>query len=296
MDLPKRSEAAVTGNVAIDALASTLNNFANVISVPVEKDLGIDLICELMESNNPTGMPFYVQCKGTKEANKDKDFFSIPIKVSTINYWLINKAPVLLILVDNKCHEFYWTYPYDQIKERLKEIQKNKTVNIKISKENCFSFGEEKVPDRIHRIIKQFYPTELSMMFKELKHGVSLQVGDIYELYREFKELKVREKSRLRYVEKKHLQYIIKIRDQFSHFFVTSDIRVWREFNNQLCFFLFKKTDNGNCYYIADVIILFNTDGSLDHIIELANREWLDTKGDINECFEAIVRHLNKIY
>jgi hypothetical protein len=172
-----------------------LNNFASVISVPVEKDLGIDLVCELMEANNPTGLPFYIQCKGTKKAKKGS-FFSIPIKVSTINYWLINKAPVLLILVDKKHQEFYWTYPYDQIMGRWKEIQKNKTLNIKISRENSFSFGQEEIPDQMDNIIRRFDSTDILMKYKEMIHGVSLQVGNIYELYREFKELKVRERSR----------------------------------------------------------------------------------------------------
>ncbi|RIU92055.1 DUF4365 domain-containing protein [Oceanobacillus picturae] len=295
MNLPKRSEAVRTGNVAVDVLASTLNNFANVISVPVENDLGIDLICELMESNIPTGSTFNIQCKGTKDAKENKDFFSIPIKVSTINYWLINKAPTLLILVDIKNHVFYWTYPYYQINERLKEIQRNKTVNIKISREDCFSFGEA-IPEQMGKIVKEFDYTIINMKFKELKHGVSLQVGDIYKLYREFKEQKFKEKFRLSNIEKEFLQYVLNIREQFSHFFVTSDIRIWRDFNNQLCFFLFKKTDNGNCYYIADVIIYFKHDGSLEYIIELTNRAWLNVEGDIYENIEAIVRHLNEIY
>lgn len=296
MRLPKRPKAVVIGISAADALSSTLSQFANVLSVPVEKDLGIDLMCELIESNSPTGMPFYVQCKGTDKAIEDKDSFSISIKVSTINYWLISKAPVFLILVDKERQKFYWAYPYEQIKKRLHKIQKKQTVVISIPMENCFSFVDKKISHQMDRIIKQFDSKELLMKSKEIEHGVTLEVEDMYQLYYKFKKLKSIEKSKLRDPKTKHLRYVRKVREQFSHFFITSDIRVWREFNNQLCFFLFKKIDHGNCYYIADVIILFNPDGSLDHIIQLTNNLWLDTKGDINDSFEPIVRHLNKIY
>jgi hypothetical protein len=54
--------------------------------------------------------------------------------------------------------------------------------------------------------------------------------------------------------------------------------------------------ENGNCYYIVDVIIYLDSYGSLDQIIELTNGEWLNTKGEISEYLEAIVRHLNNIY
>lgn len=296
MDLPKRSNASVTGISAAEALSSTLTNFANVVSVPVENDFGIDFMCELIKSNSPTGIPFYVQCKGTDKTIQDKTSFSIQIKVSTINYWLINNAPVLLILVDKERQKFYWTYPYNQLKDRLKEIQNQKKVNINVSMENHFSFGEKKIPQLISQIIKDFDHEEILMTFKEIEYGVSLKIGNIYELYREFKELKSKEKLSLRRAKKNHLQYVRKVREQFSHFFITSDIRIWREFSNQLCFFLFKRTKSGNCYYIADVIILFDNVGTVNHIIELTNREWLDTEGDVNERIEDIVRYLNKIY
>ena len=296
MQLPRRTNAQVTGNVAIEILTSTLNRFANVISIPDEKDLGIDLTCELMESNNPTGIPFLVQCKGTEKTNENgRDFFSIPIKVSTINYWLVNRAPVILILVDIERKRFFWVYPYEQIKNRISEIQNNQTVNIKISKENYFIFEEKNIPKEMDRIIKDYDYKEIDMKFKEMEHGVSLEVGDIYDLYKEFKELKEYEKLRLRNVDMQFYKYVYNVRTQFNHFFVTSDIRVWRGTSDQLCFFLFKTTDKGKCYYIADVII-YKDNNQLEHIIELTNKTWLDTSGDVLEVFEPIIRHLNKIY
>ncbi|MGG4409442.1 DUF4365 domain-containing protein [Niallia taxi] len=77
MRLPQRTQALETGNVAVDALSSTLNRFANVIPIPNEKDLGIDLTCELFKSNFLTGVNFFVQCKGTEEAENNKKYLSI---------------------------------------------------------------------------------------------------------------------------------------------------------------------------------------------------------------------------
>lgn len=97
-------------------------------------------------------------------------------------------------------------------------------------------------------------------------------------------------------VKKRQLKFVKQLRDDFSYYFITSEIRIWYKYINQLSFSLFKRTENGACFYIAEIIISFNVDGTVEHVVELANKNWLNTKGDIYGKFELIVKHLNKLY
>ncbi|WP_336745293.1 hypothetical protein [Bacillus cereus] len=66
-----------------------------------------------------------------------------------MNYWLISRRPVFLILVDIKRNGFYWVYPYDQIKDRLKEIQNKKKVSISVSNERSVIIENKQIPPLI---------------------------------------------------------------------------------------------------------------------------------------------------
>ncbi|HEF5693207.1 TPA: DUF4365 domain-containing protein [Bacillus cereus] len=295
MNLPKIGDTRTVGNIGVDLLSSELSNNANVISVPAEKDMGIDLMCELLQAGKPTGMHFYVQCKGTEILKEDFKKTSIEIKVSTLNYWLISRRPVFLILVDIKRNKFYWTYPYDQIKDRLKEIQKKKNVYISVSDEQSFIIGNKQIPNLMKKIIEEFKSDEVMMQIKEMKFG-SFYMGDIFELHKRIREFKNQECETLDHVDAAHLCAIQKIREDFNYYFITSEIRVWHNAINQLCFGIFKKTESGKCFYIGNVMIQLKDDGTLDHLIELADRSWLNTQGDIYESFEEIIIYLNDRY
>ncbi|HGO9425631.1 TPA: DUF4365 domain-containing protein [Bacillus cereus] len=295
MNLPEIGNSRTVGNKAIDLLSSVLSNDANVISVPAEKDMGIDLMCELLQAGKPTGMHFYVQCKGTEILKEDFKTTSINIKVSTLNYWLISRRPVFLILVDIKRNKFYWVYPYDQIKDRLKQIQKGKTVSISVSNKQSFFIEDKQIPPLMEEIIEGFDSDEVMMQIKEMKFG-SFYIGNIFELHKRLRGLKNQECETLDHVDAAHLCAIQKIREDFNYYFITSEIRVWHSSINQLCFGIFKKTESGKCFYIGNVMIQLEADGTLDHLIELADGSWLDTEGDIYERFEEIVTYLNQRY
>ncbi|MDA2093787.1 DUF4365 domain-containing protein [Bacillus cereus] len=298
MRLPQIGDGRLTGNVAVDLLSSVLSKEANVIGIPAEKDMGIDLMCELLKSGRPTGIHFHVQCKGTENLEDDFEFESIKIKVSTLNYWAITRIPVLLVLVDIKHKRFYWSYPYDQIKDKFKKIQKQKTVGIKVFKENAFSINDTKIPPLMKSIIKKFDYKEIMMQVKKIDLQ-TIKVGSIYKIHPQLKELKEKEKKVLGNVNGKQLRVVRKIREDFNYFFVTSDIQVWYQSLTQLCFALFKKTESGQCYYIATVVIHFKSEDALEHeehLIELANGAILSTRGNIYSSFESIVKHLYKIY
>lgn len=295
MDLPKMGDTRTVGSIGVDLLSSRLSYNANVISVPAEKDMGIDLMCELLQEGKPTGMHFYVQCKGTEILKEDFKKTSIEIKVPTLNYWLISRRPVFLILVDIKRERFYWSYPYDQIKDRLKEIQEQKKVHISVSNKQSFINGNKKIPALMEKIIKEFDSDEVMMQIKEMEFG-DFYIGDIFGLHRKIRGFKKQECETLDHVDTAHLCAIQEIREDFNYYFITSEIRVWRSSINQLCFGIFKKTESGKCFYIGNVMIELEGDGKFNHLIELADGSWLDTQGDIYERFEEIIIYLNKKY
>lgn len=98
--LPKRTKSQKIGVSAADLLSSVFADFCNVIPVPQERDLGIDFICEIMQEEHPTGKLFNIQCKGKEEVKAENNSITVSIKVATLNYWLLQPNPTLLIIVD----------------------------------------------------------------------------------------------------------------------------------------------------------------------------------------------------
>lgn len=165
-------------------------SYANVVNISIESDIGVDLMCELLEERTATGTNFNIQCKGSNRIKRN----SISIKVPTLNYWLICKAPVFIIWVDIENEKFYWAYPYNQVKDRINELQEQKTVDIKFSKENSFSKRDKELPHEIKQIIENFDSGEISLQVNKINHG-AIEVMNIYELHRMLRKLKKQEKK-----------------------------------------------------------------------------------------------------
>jgi hypothetical protein len=109
--LPKITESQNTGERAANFLSSVFTKFCIVIPVPQARDIGIDFICELKQGGYPTGKLFNIQCKGKEAIEIEGDVIRVTISVTTINYWLIQRNPTLLIVVDLEEGSFYWTFP-----------------------------------------------------------------------------------------------------------------------------------------------------------------------------------------
>uniref|UniRef100_UPI0013001A7F DUF4365 domain-containing protein n=1 Tax=Cyanothece sp. BG0011 TaxID=2082950 RepID=UPI0013001A7F len=124
--LPKRTNSQKIGINAADFFCSVFSKFCNVIPVPQDRDLGIDFICEVMEGEYPTGKLFNIQCKGTEEVKIKKNSMIVPIKVTTLNYWLIQSNPTFLIVVDWQKKIFYWSFPQEFLNSLNKDWQKQK--------------------------------------------------------------------------------------------------------------------------------------------------------------------------
>ncbi|MBC5794867.1 DUF4365 domain-containing protein [Sphaerospermopsis sp. LEGE 00249] len=151
--LPKRTNSQRIGQSAADLLKSVFTKFCIVIPVPQELDLGIDFICEIMQEEYPTGKLFNIQCKGTEEAESKGSSISIPIEVTTLNYWLLQKNPTFLIFVDCQNYIFYWSFPKEFLTSLNKNWQKQKTVSIPVYRQNYFDQGINSLPDQLLSIV-----------------------------------------------------------------------------------------------------------------------------------------------
>ena len=151
--LPKRTKSQKIGISAADLLSSVLTKFCNVIPVPQERDLGIDFICEIMQDEHPTGKLFNIQCKGKEEVKVESDSIQVPIKVATLNYWLLQLNPTFLIVVDRQNDYFYWSFPQDFLGSLDKNWQEQKTVSIPVPLQNRFGQAIDILPSQIVSIV-----------------------------------------------------------------------------------------------------------------------------------------------
>lgn len=139
--LPKRTNSQKIGVSTAELLSSVFTKFCNVIPVPQERDLGIDFICEVMEGEYPTGKLFNIQCKGKEQTKGESNLIKVPIKVTTLNYWLLQSNPTFLIVVDDQNSSFYWAFPQEFLSSSTTKWKEQRTVSIPIPIQNCF--GED---------------------------------------------------------------------------------------------------------------------------------------------------------
>lgn len=151
--LPKRTNSQRIGVSAADLLSSVFAEFCNIVPVPQDRDLGIDFICEIMHGEYPTGKLFNIQCKGKEEANVEGNSITLPIKVTTLNYWLLHPNPTFLIIVDCQNSMFYWSFPQDFLSSLNKNWQKQQTVSIPVPLENCFEQDVNALPIQLVSIV-----------------------------------------------------------------------------------------------------------------------------------------------
>jgi hypothetical protein len=91
-----------------------------------------------MHGEYPTGKLFNIQCKGKEEAKVKSDSITVPIKVSTLNYWLLLPNPTFLIVVDCQNNLFYWSFPQDILNSCNKNWKEQQTLSIPVSIGNNF--------------------------------------------------------------------------------------------------------------------------------------------------------------
>ncbi|WP_175987191.1 DUF4365 domain-containing protein [Bacillus sp. Marseille-Q1617] len=167
--LPKLNRARTIGVTSEELLMSVLGKYSNVIPIPTDKDLGIDMRCEVLNHYQPTGIHYNIQCKGTEDTHSKKEYFSIPIEITTINYWLQQREPTFLVVVDRINQYFYWAYPLYQIKERINALQSQQTVNIRVPKANIFTDEITMLPVNMYNIMYEYHYNILEKIVESLK-------------------------------------------------------------------------------------------------------------------------------
>jgi len=151
--LPKRTKSQKIGVSAADLLSSVFTEFCNVIPVPQERDFGIDFICEIMQGEHPTGKLFNIQCKGKGETKVESNSITVPIKVATLNYWLLQPNPTFLIVVDCQNGWFHWSFPQDFLGSLNQNWQAQQTVSIPVPSQNRFEQAINILPSPIVSIV-----------------------------------------------------------------------------------------------------------------------------------------------
>jgi hypothetical protein len=115
---PKRPASHVTGDQAVQVFISECDP-AWVVT-PINKDYGLDLRVEVTEGGMVTGEEFFVQVKGRKTIDFEREYPPrARVRQATINYWLGKLSPTLIAVVDlsENIFAFEWlqysypTYP-----------------------------------------------------------------------------------------------------------------------------------------------------------------------------------------
>ncbi|MDZ8082674.1 MAG: DUF4365 domain-containing protein [Nostoc sp. DcaGUA01] len=151
--LPKRTKSQKIGMSTADLLSSVFVEFCNVIPVPQDRDLGIDFICEIMQREHPTGKLFNIQCKGKEESKVEGNSITVSIKVTTLNYWLLQPNPTFLIVVDYQNGLFYWSFPQDFLSSLTKNWKEQQSVSIPVPIQNRFGQDINALPIQLVSIV-----------------------------------------------------------------------------------------------------------------------------------------------
>ena len=122
--LPKVSDGQFIGRLADKVFRVNTPNSWLIDSLSGDNDFGLDYQVQI-QSGSLISECFRVQLKGTTEPrlNQDKSFFSISIKISTVNYYARITEPILLVLCDlsvdtaqPKNCPLYYLWIHDDIK------------------------------------------------------------------------------------------------------------------------------------------------------------------------------------
>jgi hypothetical protein len=106
-----------------------------------------------MQGEHPTGKLFNIQCKGKEDAKVEGNSIKVSIKVTTLNYWLIQPNPTFLIVVDRQKRTFYWSFPQDFLGSLNKKWQEQEKVSISVPLENCFEQDIRTLPTKLVSIV-----------------------------------------------------------------------------------------------------------------------------------------------
>lgn len=118
-------------------------------------DVGIDCVLELTENDQWTGFVLECQVKGRSRPmyNITHQFISMSVKVSTVNYWLKKKNPVVLLVVDISDETVYFldVHAYfDDVKKMAQLTENEREITLRVPTSNVVT-NEDNVLQQIAR-------------------------------------------------------------------------------------------------------------------------------------------------
>jgi hypothetical protein len=107
-------------------------------------DYGIDYEIEVFNDEEPAGIWFTIQLKGSERLKEDANYVSFPLKTDTIKYYLSKvPLPIFLFITSVKENKIYWIFIQKYVNEVLNFETPNwimqKSATIKIPKNNIFN-------------------------------------------------------------------------------------------------------------------------------------------------------------
>ena len=170
--LPVYSLNKKKGNLAADYLKRVISNFAVVNIIDESVDLGIDMRAEVLNETSPIGLFFNIQSKGKDEVDSETEkqgYFTVPIKISTINYWRQQNDVTILFVVDNVMGKCYWCNPLEQIADKISSIQSQDTVTIRVYLNKYIDLSSQECPSSIRQDIMLYMVNQVEHINEKLE-------------------------------------------------------------------------------------------------------------------------------
>jgi hypothetical protein len=147
---PIRPESHIIGDEAVSIFSSKCDQ-AWVIS-PIYKDYGLDLRVELNKGEEMQGHEFFVQVKGRKGIDPDKEYPpKAHIKQTTVNYWMGKLHPILIVVVDTKNSVVYFDWVENAYGEFPQVVNKERMLKLPLTKNTSSCDLKEEITEYIER-------------------------------------------------------------------------------------------------------------------------------------------------
>lgn len=101
LPLPKESESQEIGHLAVKAFQTQTPESWRPTDLSGDSDVGLDMLVQVVSAGR-YAFAFHAQIKGSAvdRSNVGREYFSIPLKVATVNYLRRVSTPVMLVFAD----------------------------------------------------------------------------------------------------------------------------------------------------------------------------------------------------
>jgi Domain of unknown function (DUF4365) len=136
---PDRPPSHRIGDVGQTAVALCFKRWGWTADL-IHSDYGEDLDCTIFTNGRRTTLYFRCQVKSSTDSDQKvrrlkRGDFSISIKSSTAQSWLLSYFPILITLYDEKADDVYWVNASRQIRENINSLSQ-KTVTLHVPRKS----------------------------------------------------------------------------------------------------------------------------------------------------------------